>query len=36
MSQVCGAAVGSGSKSVGHANGTPSRSAQPAKATPLA
>jgi hypothetical protein len=34
-SHVWGAAIGSGSKPVGHANGTPSRSAQPPNATPL-
>ena len=34
-SHVSGAAIGSGSKPVGHANGTPSRSAQPPKAMPL-
>jgi hypothetical protein len=34
-SHVCGAAIGSGSKPVGQANGTLSRSAQPPKAMPL-
>jgi hypothetical protein len=34
-SHVVGAAIGSGAKPVGHANGTPSRSAQPPKAMPL-